>query len=121
MAAAQLLNTEDAARVAADCRPVVASGKFVLIRSGATTASILDTETFSTFVRGFATVLTQRGLEAIYLEEDDPMSLTEEVRRTTQAVFVAEDYELVSQVELARKLVRQRRAESSPTLPMAAR
>jgi hypothetical protein len=121
MAAAQLLTTEDAARVAADCRPVVASGKFVLIRSGATTASILDAETFSTFVRGFATALTQRGLEAIYLEEDDPMSLTEEVRRTTQTVFVAEDYELVSQVELARKLVRQSRAESTPTMPMATR
>jgi hypothetical protein len=42
------------------------------------------------------------------------MSMTEEVRRTSQTVFVAEDYELVSQVELARKLVRQRTAESSP-------
>ncbi len=110
---------EDAARVAADCRPVVASGEFVLIQSGAFTASIFDTEAYCTFVRLFATALTQRGLEAIYLEEDDPMSMTEEVRRTSQTVFVAEDYELVSQVELARKLVRQSTAESSPKRPVA--
>jgi hypothetical protein len=113
-AAEGIVSADEAARIAADCRPVVAHGKFLLLRSGATTAEILDIEAYASFVRLFAAALTRRGLEARYLEEDDPLAMTEQLRLKGQTVFVSEDYELVSQVELRRRLDRQAAADRAP-------